>query len=693
MNNSIRDYLINIYDKLSRKATLLNGIALFKYLIKKEFYVNEKCNYIIKELTEQTHKLNGEDKKECLILLPYFFIHQTSLKYLTKILHILFSQINHTTEQIFVPMSKIFADILINVQSIENQKQNPYTNIDINNKIEDNNKYVNILLRLCLDLINNNNLECIFKSKNHDFNLENYQQKCGFLFLGQFIENYNDIINDNEILSIIINLLRNHFHLLKNKNYAAKKEYLLCINILINKLKKDFSIYSKELLNNIFTFDKILTYSSFSHKNKNNEYNDMKKNLLEIIYSLLLYNKEELIDNYKKLLIYGKINKSNPNKEIRAISIKIIDIIIKDNYLKDLKININNYTSNDLNKHYFSKTKMNNKERAFSFKNRESMIKKLISEDKKKYADKKQNKNFIFVSQKSMYDSEEIKDKNYFTQKKENKKYGKKYNKYSDYENKEKDINYNDYENNEKDINDNDNDYDNKEKDIKFNNYENKENKENKEKDIKFNDYEYNEKEINGNDYENKGKDINCNNLNVVNLKIHEIQNMNDTMIKTVNNIENYLNNNFNTMEIKLNRIDNFQENYKNNKRYGKKDYYGGDNKKNILDEKINNIILNDEKLVDFIRGMSEKELNKISIQYYEQILNRLMILYLINKNNTLNNKLYSGLIQKLLDSKKIYNKNEFNKMQKSNKNNYQKYKISYNLENNLHYLFNCLNN
>lgn len=63
MNNTIRDYLINIYDKLSHKSTLLNGIALFKYLIKKEFYVNDKCNYIIKELTEQTNKLNGEDKK------------------------------------------------------------------------------------------------------------------------------------------------------------------------------------------------------------------------------------------------------------------------------------------------------------------------------------------------------------------------------------------------------------------------------------------------------------------------------------------------------------------------------------------------------------------------------------------------------------------------------------------------------
>ena len=94
MNNSIRDYLINIYDKLSHKSTLLNGIALFKYLIKKEFYVNDKCNYIIKELTEQTNKLNGEDKKECLILLPYFFINQTSLKYLTKISNKSYIRIN-----------------------------------------------------------------------------------------------------------------------------------------------------------------------------------------------------------------------------------------------------------------------------------------------------------------------------------------------------------------------------------------------------------------------------------------------------------------------------------------------------------------------------------------------------------------------------------------------------------------------
>ena len=131
-------------------------------------------------------------------------------------------------------------------------------------------------MKVIIDLIDNNNIGCIFKSKYHDFSLENYQQQCGFLFLGQFIEHYNDISNDKETLNIIINILRNHFIFLKNKNFAAKKEYLLCINILINKLKKGFSIYAKELLNNIYIFDKILLNSSSSLKTKNNDYIDIK---------------------------------------------------------------------------------------------------------------------------------------------------------------------------------------------------------------------------------------------------------------------------------------------------------------------------------------------------------------------------------------------------------------------------------
>ena len=623
MNNSIRDYLINIYDKLSHKATLLNGIALFKYLIKKEFYVDDKCNYIIKEINEQTNKLNGDDKKECLILLPYFFLHQTSLKYLTKILHILFSQINHTTVNIFTAMAKIFADILINIQTIQNQ--NSYTDLIPNytRNSETSNQYENILLRLCLDLIDNNNISCIFKSKNHDFSLENYQQKSGYLFLGQFIEHYNNLQSDRNALNVIVNLLKSNFYYLKNRNFAAKKEYLLCLNILINKLKEDFSIYAKELLNNIYLFDKIL----FDSKLKNNDSIEFKKNLLDIIYTLLLYNKNKLNDEYKKILTYAKINKSDQNKDIRTISIKIIDIIIKNNFNNDIKINIKNYISNDFQRNTHSTKNINYKERALSFKNRDSQIKNLIEEDKKKYADKKTNKDFIFVSQSSMHDFEKISPEreNYFT---ENK-----------------------------------------------NNILKSENKTNSEK---------------------KGRNKNYNNLNVINLKINEIKNMNDSMIKTVNNMENNLNNNFNTIEYKLNNIDKFEENHRNRDRnlYINRNYYNTDKKNKYLDERIENIILNDEKLIKFIEEISENDMNHISLQYFEEILNRFMILYLINKNNRLESKKYFGLIQKLLDSRKINNKDDFIETRNSNKsNNNRKYKISTNLENNLDYLFNSLNN
>ena len=620
MNNTIRDYLINIYDKLSHKSTLLNGIALFKYLIKKEFYVNDKCNYIIKELSEQTNKLNGEDKKECLILLPYFFLNQISLKYLTKILYILFSQINHTTENIFIPMAKIFSDILKNVQGIyfQNNSFNKLNSGDINNidsNDEENNKYENILLRLCLDLIDNNNLECVFKSKYHDFSLESYQQKCGFLFLSQFIEHYNNLINDKRILEIIINVLKTHFSYLKNKNYVTRKELFLCINKLINTLKQDFSIYVKDILNDIYTFDKILSYSPTSNKIKNNDYIELKKYLLDTIYNILLYNnKKELIEDYKKILVYAKINKSNSNKDIRAISLKIIDIIVKENHNNDL--NINNYISNDINKNsnVFSKT-IDHKQRALSFKNKESQIKKMINEDKKRYGEKKRNKDFIFVSQKSLYNSAALEPGNYFTGDK-NEIFEEK--------------------------------------------------KESKEKN-------------------------NYNNLNVVNLKILDIRNMNDTMIKAVNNIENYLNDNFNNMEKKLNRINKYHEENRKRYKYNQKDNFNNNNL--IYDNKVKNIILDDDKLINFVEDISEKDINYISSQNYEQILNRLMILNLINKKWPSKARKLSGLIQKLLDSKKIYIKNEYNDSNKNKYENHRKYNISHNLENNLDYLFNSLNN
>ena len=610
MNSSIREYLINIYDKLSHKSTLLNGIALFRYLIKKEFYTFEKCNYIIKEISEQTNKLNGEEKKECLILLPYFFINDTSLKYLKKILYILFSQINHTTENIIPSMAKIYGDILNNVQNIDSSRK-------VANLLgEQMNEYENILLKFCLDLIENekNNNECIFKSKYHDFNMNTYQQKCGFIFLEQFINNYKNLNNDKMILNNILNILKNHFELLRNKNFIPKIELLKCINKLIIRLKTKFSTHASKLLNDIYNiFDKTLSYSGINLKA--NDDNDLKKYLLEIFYSLLLYNKDDIIDELDKILSYAKINKINLNKEIRSLSLKIINMISNENdknsyntnkignntnYNYNTNIYINNYMTNDSTK-LFKRNNNRYKERALSLKNykkKGSQIKQMIEEDKKKYGDKKYNKDFIFVSQSP-----------------------------------------------KKDLNNNDN--------------------------SSF------RKNYSGKESYRKNNNYNTNNLNVVNMKVLEIKNMNDTMINTVNNIENYLNYNFNNIELKLNKIDNFKEQYNDTK--------------NLLDEKINNIILNDEELIIFVEEIEEKDINNISIKNFEEIINRFMILILVNKNNNELYQNYNRLLNKLLDCKKV----KFNEedIEETNNNNYQKYKISFNLENNLQYLFKSLNN
>ena len=270
------------------------------------------------------------------------------------------------------------------------------------------------------------------------------------------------------------------------------------------------------------------------------------------------------------------------------------------NYNYNTNIYINNYMTNDSTK-LFKRNNNRYKERALSLKNykkKGSQIKQMIEEDKKKYGDKKYNKDFIFVSQSP-----------------------------------------------KKDLNNNDN--------------------------SSF------RKNYSGKESYRKNNNYNTNNLNVVNMKVLEIKNMNDTMINTVNNIENYLNYNFNNIELKLNKIDNFKEQY--------------NDKKNLLDEKINNIILNDEELIIFVEEIEEKDINNISIKNFEEIINRFMILILVNKNNNELYQNYNRLLNKLLDCKKV----KFNEedIEETNNNNYQKYKISFNLENNLQYLFKSLNN
>ena len=391
--------------------------------------------------------------------------------------------------------------------------------------------------------------------------------------------------------------MNSHFELLKNKNFSPKIELLRCINKLINKLKHEYSPYAKKLLNDIYTtFDKALSFSGIDLKINRDA--DLKKYLLDILYSLLLYTKENITEYLDKILSSAKINKININKEIRSISLKIINIITsKDiqslyntnkisnntNYNYNTNIYINNYLTNDNNNNRYKERPLSFK----SFRGRESTIKRMIEEDKKKFGDKKHNKGFVFVSQSPKKEGRNTCNS---AHRKENNNINK------------------------------------------------------------------------------------TNNINVLKLKVNEIDNMNNTMINTVSNIENYLNNNFNSMELKLNQIEKIEDEFSD--------------KKNLLDEKISNIILNDRELINFMEEIDEKDINNISMKNYEEIINRFMILILVNKKNKDLFEKYLRLINKLLNCKKI----KFVEEETKENNNYHKYKISYNLENNLKYLFKSLN-
>lgn len=91
----------------------------------------------------------------------------------------------------------------------------------------------------------------------------------------------------------------------------------------------------------------------------------------------------------------------------------------------------------------------------------------------------------------------------------------------------------------------------------------------------------------------------------------------------------------------KLNRINKYHEENRKRYKYNQKDNFNNNNL--IYDNKVKNIILDDDKLINFVEDISEKDINYISSQNYEQILNRLMILNLINKNGHLKQENYQA--------------------------------------------------
>ena len=319
----LRARLVNIYDKISRQSTLQVGLELFKNLIR-DTYTKDKCLFIIKELSDYTKKLNGIEKKESLILLPLMFISQQYINYLPKILLILSDNINHTTESIFEYISKIFGDIIIQVQEYDN-----------NNLINDN-----LFIEFCFDLLS------YYTSKFYeikDLDLKRYHQVCGNLMLYQYINNSINLLTDEHLIERISYVLTNHICVLNKKGYYAKKEVLKSLLILLIKVKKLYSPHAKE------TMKKILLLIE-QNKGLNLEYN-LKKSLLDIIYNLIFFNRYEIYEFIDDIIYYVKLIKNDKNKSVRMISMNILNILEEE---------VKNYDKNNLTYNFHETKKSQN---------------------------------------------------------------------------------------------------------------------------------------------------------------------------------------------------------------------------------------------------------------------------------------------------------------------------------------------
>ena len=365
--NEIRGKLINIYDKISHQNTLQVGLELFKILIRDSFDSKDKCLFIIKEVGDYTKKLNGVEKKEALILIPIFFQNPHCLNHIPRILQILSDNINHTTEPIYEFIAKIFGEIVVQVQNYDNRNENNESSND------------SLFIEFCFELLSFNSTK-YYNLK--DLDLKRCHQIVGNLMLYQYINNSISILTDENLVERISMVLTAHFSILNKKGYYAKNELLKCLLILIMKVKKHYSPFAND------TMKKILMFI-----NQNKDLNlepKMKKNLLDIIYNLIYFNKEEIQDYIDDIIYYVKLEKVDKNKDVRMIALNILNLLNEE---------VINYDKNNLASS-FNESK----------KNQDEFI-NLIKNDKLK----KGKKEFILVEKKLKNDNlidEETKNDN-----------------------------------------------------------------------------------------------------------------------------------------------------------------------------------------------------------------------------------------------------------------------------------------
>ena len=308
----IKPSLLAVYDKVQNQSTRQVGYELFKSLISKHIQSQQEMNYIIQQLSEYISSLDSKQKDIAIKLLSLLFYNNNPNSksmyyiYISPILSILQTVIKDTFSSLFPSIANCYAEIV--QYTMRTDLESSLNTMDMEEK-----KSYEILQGFCI------------------YNMK-YEEKankiCGSLCLTKLVENCPIVLQNNYLKFIWENII----NFIDKKNFCAKYELLNCLISLILGAETLFKPYANVTLFKVMEF---LTDNDW-----------LKRKLaLNVIYTIAFYCKEEIIPLKSHILSFLKLLKTDKVKEVREVSISILNILVDKEESKENEERVNTQSS------------------------------------------------------------------------------------------------------------------------------------------------------------------------------------------------------------------------------------------------------------------------------------------------------------------------------------------------------------
>ena len=300
----IKASLNKVYDRIRIQSTQEKGYELFKKIISKNISNKTLLFSVINNIQEKLSKLFPKEKPPYLNLLSLFFFNQStpeSLKlyyqYLSPILSILQSLIIDKNIEILTEISQVFAEIVQYLMPNDISASNKELDQEEKESYESLQSFC--ILNIKID--------------------QNINRVLGSLCLTKLVENCPFVLKYNYMKYILDNIIEN----ISKDNFNAKSELLNCLISLILGAESLFCPYANMTLYKILDF---LTDKDWQKR----------KLALNVIYTMIFYCKDEILPLKEHIINFLNVLKNDNIKEVREVSILILQIF-DDNNNKSIK--------------------------------------------------------------------------------------------------------------------------------------------------------------------------------------------------------------------------------------------------------------------------------------------------------------------------------------------------------------------